>query len=158
MKLTSIIDRIFIYNNVKIILLIAYPILALMLYLNWDNLYNIWSDYFMKINQRFEEPVSLLLEFCYFFYSFYCVIFLLYPLTLFDRKYENDDRVEIIFNKESRFKSIKNILFFIVSPILLLFGGLVFVRIWIIADIVVSIWSVIALFIFALMILCIPIL
>jgi len=111
----------------------------------------------VKINQKFEEPQSIILVFCYWFYSFYGLIFLYYPLILFDKKYDNNDRIEINFKKESTFKSVKNFLLFIISPILLLFGGIIFIGVWYVADIAVSIWSLIGLLTLALILICMPI-
>lgn len=157
MKQNTILDKIFLYKNVKIILLIIYLILTLIIYLNWDYLSDLWFDYLMKINQRFEEPYSFILIFCYCFYSFYGVIFLYYPLLFFDKKYENNDRIEINHKKEYTFKSVQNTLLFIVSPILLLVGGILFVGIWYVADIALGIWSLIGIFVFVFILLFMPI-
>lgn len=146
MKSSTILDKIFLFKNVKIILLIVYTFLTLLFYLNWSYLSSLWFDYLVKINKKFQEPLSIILVFCYCFYCFYGLIFLYYPLIIFDKKYDNDERIEINIKKDFTFK---NILLFIISPILLFVGGIVFAGILFIADIAVSIWSLIGLFIFA---------
>ncbi|MGB3454081.1 MAG: hypothetical protein WBA59_09645 [Moheibacter sp.] len=152
MKSTTILDKILLFKNIKIILLIVYPVLTLTIYLNWDYLYSSWFDYLMKINQKFEEPYSIILVICFCFYSFYALIFLYFPLTILDKKYDNNDKIEIKFKKESTFKSVKDILLFIISPILL-FVGLIFMGgLMYAAGTGTGILSIIVLFIFILFI------
>lgn len=154
MKPSAIFDRLLLYKNIKIILLIVYPILCLIIYLNWSDLDNLWFDNLMKIHQKFEEPTSIILIFCYWFYSFYGVFFLFSPLLLLDKKYENNDKIKLNINKESLSKSVKNTLLFIVFPILSLIGGIIFVGFLYVANIVVSIWAFLGLIAIAIIILC----
>lgn len=154
MKAPAIFDRLLLYKNVKIILLIVYTILSLIIYLNWSDLYNLWFENLMKFHQRFEEPISIIFIVCYWFYTFYGVFFLFYPLLLLDKKYENNSKIKLNLNKENLSKCVKNILLFIVFPVLSLVGGILFIGFLYISDIVVSIWSLLGLIAIAIFTLC----
>lgn len=154
MNSSYIFNKLLLYKNVKIILLIVYPILSVMIYLNWDSLNNLWFDNFMKINHKFEEPISIVLIFCYWFYSFYGVFFLFCPLLLLDKKYKKNDKIELNLNRDVLFKSLKNTLLFIVFPILLLIGGIIFVGFLVLGNVVAGIWAFLGLVAISILILC----
>jgi hypothetical protein len=158
MKLSTIFDRLLLYKNVKIILLIVYPILILIIYLNWNDLYNLWFEYFMRINQKFEEPTSIVLLICYWYYTFYGVFFLFYPLLIFDKKHENCDKIKFYFpklNRENSVKIIKDVFLFIVSPVLLILGFMIFTIFLLVSDIFVSFWVFLGLISITILMLCI---
>ena len=133
-KLSNIFEKFLIYKNYKVFLLTFYSILGLLIYLNWDFLYESWIDGLKTINMKFEEPKSIFIIIYYCFFSFYAILFLFWPLLIFDKKYDSNHKVSIklpTLNKENSFKAIRDILLFIAFPILSILG----ILIWIILDI-----------------------
>ena len=133
-KPSIILNRLLIYKNYKIFLLIFYSILGLLVYFNWDYLSELWMDNLMNINREFEELKSIMIIMYYCFLSFYAIIFLFYPILIFDKRYENDYKVKINLpklNKENSFKAIKDILLFVAFPVISVLG----ILLWILLDI-----------------------
>lgn len=129
-ELSNIFEKFLIYKNYKVFLLTFYSILGLLIYLNWDFLYESWIDSLKTINMKFEEPKSTFIIMYYCFFSFYAFLFLFWPLLIFDKKHDNSHKVSINLpklNKENSFKAIRDILLFIAFPILAILGILIWI-------------------------------
>jgi hypothetical protein len=116
-KISQIVNKLLVYKNYRIFVLAFYSIITILIYLNWNYLFEIWIEGFIVINAQFEEPLSFLILIYYFIFSFYGALSLFYPLTILDKKYVRDHKLKIKYPKLNR----KN-LFIVLENLLLLLG------------------------------------
>lgn len=140
MKPNNIVNKILLYKNIKVIVLVVYPILTLLIWINWDALCDFWFSFARVIDNVFEEPLSIIISFLYIFYSFYGFILFIHPLFILLNK--NNDRIKINFDKKAIFSFSKNVIIFIFSPILLFIGGLISIGLLYVFDIAIKIWVI----------------
>lgn len=129
-KLTNIFEKFLIYKNYKVFLLTFYSILVLIIYLNWDYIFQSWVNGLKIIEGKLNETESIFILMYYWFFSIYAVLFLFWPLHILDKKYDNNQKVSIQIPKtfeENKIKFIKYILLFVAFPILSLLGVLIWI-------------------------------
>ncbi|SKB81685.1 hypothetical protein SAMN05660866_03427 [Maribacter arcticus] len=93
------------------------------IYLNWNFLTGKWLEGFNLLNQGENKILVGLTSVYYTFGSFYGVIFLLMPLSVFEKKHKKEEKLifKIPRKTDTRFY-LKNILIFFVFPLLLIIG------------------------------------
>ena len=130
-------NRLLIYKNFKIFLIILYSVFGILIYFNWYYLSDLWFKQLTNINNGLKESHSIIITMYYCYLTFYTFIFILFPLLIFDKKHSDDYKVKISLpelNKVNAFKSIGYKLFFIGFPILAFFGVLA----WLLFEITVT--------------------
>ena len=131
-NLTNIFEKLLIYKNYKVFLLTFYSILVLIIYLNWNYIFESWVNGLKIIEGKLNETesISIFILTYYWFFSIHILIFLFWPLHILDKKYNNNHKVSIQIPgrfKENKIKFLKNILLFVGFPILSLMGVLIWI-------------------------------
>lgn len=132
---TSIRQWILIYKNYKLVLLSFYLLTAVLLYLNWDYLYQNWLAILLYLYDNENIYLGILLCIYYAVATIYLFSVLYLPLLIFDKKHENNYKVSLPFHylsKEYLRGNFLNISLVIVGPILML----LILFLWIVVDIV----------------------
>ena len=124
----KIINKLLIYKNYRMFLVLFYSMFSILIIINWNYLTEFWIESFETIYTKFYEPLSYLIVFYYFIFSFYFALGLFYPLAILNKKYDRNHILKIKppkLNRKNLIIASQNILLIIVFPILSILGFII---------------------------------
>ena len=94
-KAIQIFDKLLIYKNYRIFIVLLYSILIIYMFNNWDLLMEFWFEIAKVIYQRIDEPFCYLIIFYHFIFSFYAILGLFFPLNALGKRYNRNHKLKI---------------------------------------------------------------
>lgn len=125
--------KLLLYKNIKILILIFYPIFSIFIYFNWNYITFKWNYGLKLIQENPNEFINWIMTLYYCFFTIYIIFISISPIMIFDKKFESTDKISLeLFklNEKNIFKMLKNILIYISFPLISIAG----IFIWLAID------------------------